>query len=157
MDQLQSDMEQYGELLEEVAQRFTSAEIKALRSRVPLTVAITDKMMTFISEWAVKFFIESKISKLPSPNEMRNTFLFRFSLCACFMALHWIAVGGVRNVRSSKLRNDIVDDNIMTFATFFDGLLSADVKAIQIYSNANFFLEQAKRVPPESKAVAWRP
>ena len=45
----------------------------------------------------------------------------------------WVAVGGAKNVKVERLRNDIVDVSFAGHATYFDGLLSADVKATELY------------------------
>ena len=74
-------------------------------------------------------------------DEMPNTFLFRTALCAFVWALDWIAVGGPKDVKTEKIRNDLVDVNFATFATYFDGLLSMDEKPLRIYQRAAFVLD----------------
>jgi hypothetical protein len=154
MNLIQYDARGYGDFLDKFDRAFTSAEIKRLRSRQPLTAQVTQKLTAVVSEGAAELFALSNIPKVPPPALLPSTFLYRFSLCCCFLTFHWIAVGGVRNVKSSKLRNDMVDLNFATFATFFDGLLSADAKAMEIYTNANFFLTNAKLQSEAERSLA---
>ena len=37
------------------------------------------------------------------------TFIFRYALAGYLVALRWMAVGGAKNVKPEKIRNDIVD------------------------------------------------
>ena len=50
-------------------------------------------------------------------------------------------MGGPKGVKTEKIRNDLIDVNIATFATCFDGLLSMDDKPLRIYQRAAFVLE----------------
>lgn len=54
-----------------------------------------------------------------------------------FRVIDWISEGGAEGVKSAKMRNDIVDINYAAYATFFDGLLSADKKAQRMYQGAH--------------------
>ena len=71
---------------------------------------------------------------------MRNAFLFRHSVCAFVWSLDWISQGGADNVRADRLRNDLVDVIFATYATYFDGLLSKDEKALRVYKQARFIV-----------------
>jgi hypothetical protein len=70
---------------------------------------------------------------------MAYTFVFRYALCAYLHALHWIAVGGGKDRKDEKFAHDFVDVAIVTYATCFDGLLTKDKLAMEIYKNANTF------------------
>jgi hypothetical protein len=45
-------------------------------------------------------------------------------------------------VSAQRLRNDLVDINFAAFATYFDGLLTADDKLASIYLEAKIWLEK---------------
>ena len=45
------------------------------------------------------------------------------------------------NVSVQRLRNDLVDINFAAFATYFDGLLTADEKLVSIHLEAKVWLE----------------
>lgn len=56
-------------------------------------------------------------------------------------ALHWIAAGGAKDRKLEKFRNDLVDIAFVAFATCFDGLLTNDKLAKEIYDKAMFLLK----------------
>jgi hypothetical protein len=56
-------------------------------------------------------------------------------------------MGGPKVVKAEKIRNDLVDGNFATFATYFDGLLSMDEKARRIYQQAAIVLESITNEP----------
>jgi hypothetical protein len=62
------------------------------------------------------------------------------AVSAFFLALDWISVGGAKNVRPDRMRNDLVDINFAAFATYFDGLITEDQKLIDIYHRTKFVL-----------------
>jgi hypothetical protein len=66
----------------------------------------------------------------------KNTFPFRFALCVYMSVINWIACGGGTATKATKVRNDLVDAAIAAYATYFNGLLSADGKALHIYDHA---------------------
>jgi hypothetical protein len=94
------------------------------------------KLASQVVLMAAHGFATHPISKLPRAEELSNTFLYRYALCSCLLSLRWASHGGAETATSGKLRNDLVDLNFASFATFFDGLLSDDVKAIDIYEAA---------------------
>jgi len=51
--------------------------------------------------------------------------------------------GGAKDARLERIRNDIVDVTFAAYATCFDGLLSKDDMANEIYENADFLLKNA--------------
>jgi hypothetical protein len=53
----------------------------------------------------------------------------------------WLRVGAAPNADPKKSRNDAVDTTIVAFATYFDGLLTDDAKAIELHRNASFLLK----------------
>jgi hypothetical protein len=86
--------------------------------------------------------------ELPPALELPYTFILRYALTGYLVALRWIAVGGAKNVKPEKIRNDMVDATYAAYATYFQGLLSHDVKANEIYADAKFFLGVMLANPP---------
>jgi len=80
--------------------------------------------------------------------EVRNTFIFRYALCGYVSILTRLADGGAGNTKPEKLRNDVIDVNFATFATYFDGLLTADKRAGEIYAEADVLLREVFAMPP---------
>lgn len=49
------------------------------------------------------------------------------------------------NTRPEKVRNDLIDANFATFATYFDGILTNDKKLFGLYTETHVLLEIIKR------------
>jgi hypothetical protein len=128
---------------------FTSTELKILRKREHQTSAMREKLINFIlkltTESAKQHTSALKIGRGP---QIRNTFIFRFALCGYISILKRVEDGGVGNVKAEKLRNDVIDVNFATFATYFDGLLTDDKRANSIYEHATFLLQEVFPMPP---------
>ena len=77
---------------------------------------------------------------------MRDAFVFRYALCTHILIVK--ASAGTPKTNREKLRNDMVDVNFATFATYFDGLMTADKKAAEIYADAELFLREVFALPP---------
>jgi hypothetical protein len=136
------------EAVEGLVRLFTDAELKIIRKAdLQFSEQLVHKVLDNIGLLAQSFF-----SRHPNPtvvrnvNELPNTFLFRTALCSFLWVLDWISMGGPKGVKSEKIRNDLVDVNFATFATYFDGLLSMDEKPRRIYRQAAFVLESITNV-----------
>jgi hypothetical protein len=143
MARVQADVAIMPEVFADTATVFTKDEISILRHGTALTEAILDKLMRNTMMLAANFFkTHPNGGWLPTAKDLPNTFIFRFSLCAYLLHVDWIAKGSQRIVKPERLRNDMVDLNFATFATYFDGLLSADKKLTRIYMHANYIIRQ---------------
>lgn len=150
MDRILADMADYAATLEEIAKTYSPDDLRILRKREPLSPELSDKISTQVLNLAAILFARHpKVVKLPPAKELPNTFIFRFALCGYVLALRWIAVGGAKGVKAERLRNDIVDVNFAAFATYFDGLLTADAKADEIYKEADYLIKNVFIPPSE--------
>ncbi len=130
-------------IFDEIAKTYTSAEIKILRTRSTYTHEMIDKTIKNILFLAGLLFRDHpRTNQLPTASELPNSFIFRSSLCSYLLALDWISVGGAKNVKPERMRNDLVDVSFAAFATYFDGILTADKKLLGIYGKAVFLLEK---------------
>lgn len=149
LDIMLADQDSFADNLEEVTKHFTNAELKELRKDEPISKELFLKIFDNILEMAKSMFAaHPDAPKLPSARRLPYTFIFRYALTGYLVALRWIAVGGAKNVKPAKIRNDIVDATYAAYATYYDGLLSNDVKANEIYEEAKSFLELILAVPP---------
>jgi len=131
-----------------MVQNYSPSELKILRRREHHTPQMLEELVhTILLLTADLFKGHPRVAKLPTGPEVRNTFIFRYALCTCVLILKWIEVGGARKASPEKLRNDIVDVNFATFSTYFDGLLTADNKASEIYLDTEFLLRQIFSMP----------
>ena len=124
------------------ANLYTPTELKIIRTHQQHTAEMREKHALGILRVAANLFRDHPaVTHLPSPDELPYTFIFRFTVCAYVLFLRWIADGSQRNTRVNKLRNDMVDLNFAAFATFFDGLLTADKKLTEIYEGTMAILK----------------
>jgi hypothetical protein len=122
--------------------RYTGDELNIIRTGKPFTPELMGKLLDGIMEFAKGLFAASTDRhELPSARELPYTFIFRFALCAYLHALHWIAAGGAKDRAPEKFRNDVIDVALVAYGTCFDGLLTNDKLAGEIYSNASHLLE----------------
>ena len=142
MARMFADATNIPEAIEAIVRLFTDGELKIIRTGLPFSEELARKVLENIGLLAQSLF-----SRHPRPavvrdlDELPNTFLFRSALCSFLWALDWISMGGPKRAKTEKLRNDLVDVNFATFATYFDGLLSMDEKSCRIYRQAAFVLE----------------
>jgi hypothetical protein len=147
----------YAENLEQASKAYTEEELKALRSHQPISDDMFDKIFGNILEMAaVLFAAHPHIAQLPPARELPYTFIFRYALTGYLVALRWISVGGAKNVKPEKIRNDVVDAAYAAYATHFQGLLSHDAKAKEIYDDAKAFVRLVLAAPPPPDHIAAR-
>jgi hypothetical protein len=114
-----------------------------------MSIDMFDKIMKNVLTMAAFLFSAvPNTRELPPALELPYTFILRYALTGYLIALRWIAVGGAKNVKLEKIRNDMVDATYSAYATYFQGLLSHDVKANEIYGDAKFFLAVMLANPP---------
>ena len=148
MDRILADMPQLNLGIEQIAEIYSVEELKILRRREPFTPEMGNKLVHQVMLLAGELFSNHPlVAEVPSGPEVRNTFIFRHAICAYALVLGAIEDGAAGRAKPQKLRNDYVDVTFATFATFFDGLLSADKKAQGIYVQAAFLLSEIFAMP----------
>jgi hypothetical protein len=138
----------YAANLEEHAKGYTDAELKALRKREPMSIDMFDKVFGNIVGRATLLIAGNpNIRELPPAAELPYTFIFRYALTGYLLDLGWMAVGGAKGVKAERIRNDIIDATLAAYATYFQGLLSNDVKAQEVYGDAKAFVKLVLAAP----------
>jgi hypothetical protein len=137
MSRMLSDAEKMAERLEGVARTFTKEELLALRTRNPPPDGMCEKTIKNIM-WIAGFLFRDhpRTNGLPPWNEAPDTFIFRLAICMYAWAFNWISVGGAKGAKPMTILNDLVDLNFGAYATFFDGLLTADEKLSKLHNDA---------------------
>ena len=122
---------------------FSENELRMLRgTRFQLNLTMAQKLLTSIF-WTACNFLQYGPGRRWLPRDFarfRNTLQLRFALCMHTLMLEWLAAGGGTDTKPSRVRNDMVDVMIAAYATYFDGLLTADQKLNEIYREATFLL-----------------
>ncbi len=141
MNGLLTNAEEIIKSISEFAQCYTNEELKILRKKQPFNESIKTKFMQHVCLVTdLLFDSHPKTSKIPEFENLHNSYIFRYSLCSCILVMDWIAEGGANNVGLKRIRNDMVDMHFVAYATFFDGLMSKDAKANEIYSVASYII-----------------
>jgi len=120
---------------------FNPKHLKILRKKEPISKGLADKIIKdiFILT-ALLIRKHPDITQIPTALELRNTYLFRYSLCSYLLELDWLERGGLNNVKPDKLRNDSIDMSYAAYATLFDGIITKDKKMNRIYQMADYFI-----------------
>lgn len=141
MDKLRRDAVKTSEGIEAIINTFNLNHLKILRKHDPIPEALANKIMSDILVLtALLIKKHPDATEVPTASELRNTYIFRYSLCAYLLGLDWLARGGLNKVNPDKLRNDLIDMSYAAYATFFDGIISKDTKLNRIYQTADYFL-----------------
>ena len=157
LHRIKDDQSDYGKNLEALSRNFTVSELKALRSGKPITEDMFAKISSHILEMAAFFFEKHPhFTSLPPARELPYTFIFRYAVAGYVLALRWIAVGGAKDVKPEKIRNDIVDATFAAYASYFQGLLSDDAKANEIFAETKQVIRLFLSVPPPPDHILKR-
>lgn len=141
-----SDMNVLVTAFDLVQKTFSASEIKKIR-RKETNSEILSKTMKIIHR------IEEDLReshphpvKNPLANEYINTFIFRYTIGVVYLNIEWIGSGSNNLSNIAKLRNDIVDVNFATYATYFDGILTKDNKLLKTYSRMRGTLDIFEKI-----------
>lgn len=138
-----ADMEGITDDYKGIEGTYTKDEIRKFRTGGPYSQTAIGKLFEHIHAFTIEMIRKHPHGvKLPRAQELPNTFIFRYAVCVHLLLVRWIRDGSNPLIKPTKLRNDIVDANFATFATYFDGLLSKDKKANEIHTEARYLLHQ---------------
>jgi hypothetical protein len=141
MDRILSDAQDFGGALEGMEQQFERGQVQIIRKGLPYTEEMRSTFIQHVLMIAASMFrSHPRVTQLPNVVDLRNTFIFRVALCTYLLGHRWIAVGGAKQVKATRIRNDLIDVILATYATYFDGLLSADKKVNSIHNEARWLL-----------------
>ena len=149
IDRMLMDMPTLSSGIDLMAKTYSPAELQILRRREKHTPQMRERLVQNVLLLAGQFFKEHpSVTEWPRGTEVRNTFIFRYALCGYLSILKRIEDGGAAKTKPEKLRNDVIDVNFAAFATYFDGLITSDKRAGEIYTEAEFLLREVFAMPP---------
>ena len=129
--------------ISQVAKELPPSGLRQLSTRQPLSAEMGRHMQRNIYTMAGIFFhAHGIVHPGETVAEYGHRFPFRHAVVAYMMALGWIANGGAVGKSGAKLRNDSVDSILVTYATYFDGVLSHDKKLNELSAAADQALER---------------
>lgn len=124
-----------------VSKEFSAAELRALRTGGKYTPTIAKKTMELVDDLTVRAMKAHPHGvKRGQYKETPNTFLYRNSLAHVVYMIQWMRKGSQINTRPEKIRNDLVDINFATYATYFDGILTNDKKLNELHDETRYLL-----------------
>lgn len=124
-----------------LSQKYSSEERSLLLLESKFTAPMREKLITHVCYLAQQMMLaHPEVRRIPPASEAKNTFLFRLALSMCILDFWWGVRGGSKTAKPEKIRNDIIDMYLVTYATFFDGLLSNDSKLNNIHKLVRFHL-----------------
>jgi hypothetical protein len=113
---------------------FSSKELQIIRTNGSYTTDLLLKIIKIVMELSAYVFAKHpNVKRLPDFYNLPNTYIFRNSLFHYITILEWMSYGGLRAKKSAKMRNDIIDIYIMTYGSFFDGLMTNEKKMLNRY------------------------
>lgn len=123
--------------------RFTPDELTSLRTRRPRSWELQRRLFDIVFESARD--VASATNALPSrfrPQEIANLPVFRYCLCMALLLIRWIEKGRPKEARGKSVANDVIDANIASYATYFDGALSNDELLCALHAEARHVLRE---------------
>ncbi|WP_342724673.1 hypothetical protein AAFG07_37695 [Bradyrhizobium sp. B097] len=156
--QLRKGQETYTANLAEHAKKYKEAELTILTKGEPIPHELFNKITGGIVALADNMFMaHGYFKKQPPTRTLSNAFIFRYAVAGYVVALRCIKEGGAQGASSKNIGNQIIDAMIAAFATYFDGFLSEDRRAQQIYETTgnllNIYHHDIKRFEEASAAA----
>jgi hypothetical protein len=120
---------------------YSTSHLKILRTGKKIPQDLMNRITKDIL-WLTALLLQKHpdIRKLPEFNSLQKSYVFRYTVSNFLLFLRWIIDGGIDQVSYEKLRNDVIDMSYITYATYFDGLLSSDKKLNEIYTDTLIYL-----------------
>lgn len=132
MDRMLRGFADMAPAMEEFVASFSGAELRRIRQqREPFTPAMTQKLLGLAAGMAEAIF-EARGLPLPSARLRSEHFIFRNSLCYAVSLMSRVRQGA-RAWRSEVARNDAIDGLLATYGTYFDGIMSHDRLANEVF------------------------
>lgn len=152
------DARAMGAVFSEMAKDYTKQERQAVLLGDDFPPGFMDKAAKSVLGM-VAHVLEQHPGRVRTPSfaELPNTFLFRCALGLYLLALDWVARSGYESVRPERLRNDFVDVTFAAYASYFDGILSADEKLLRLHQELRTWLSGVFDCPlPSGLGYEWQ-
>jgi hypothetical protein len=143
-DRLLADVPEVKEGRRQVASLYTEGELRTIRTHSVISPALGEKIRANVMLLAALLFRNHpKVTEWPEADTVTNHYLFRYALCAQLWLLEWVSHGSGETSNPTRVRNDMIDLHFATCATYFDGLMSEDVRALRVSREAARLLPRA--------------
>jgi hypothetical protein len=120
---------------------FTQSEISRCRTGAGYTPVMVRKILRLTDQ------IFERLLRIHRPRgatlrARKDMFLYRYALATTLYLLRWIRSGSPTKRSHSKVRNDFIDLNFATVATYFNGLMTDDQRARNVHLELRVVLEK---------------
>jgi hypothetical protein len=134
--------ETYAANLAEHARKYTEAELGIVRKGEPIPEELLAKITGEILGLADTLFMAHPYFKVRPPlRKLSNAFMFRYAIAGYVVALRCLKEGGPSGASAENIRNQIIGAMFVAYATYFDGFLSNDLRAQEIYEATSELLK----------------
>lgn len=136
MLRIEEDAAALPEIMAAMTKEFSPTELAVLRKRQPISDALNEKLMRSVIMLAYTFFKghPNTTYRPPRIKTMGNTFFYRLAVVSHMWFLRWLKDGACTTLPPSKIRNDVIDLNFVTFATFLTAFLPT-IRSCWIYTS----------------------
>lgn len=124
---------------------FDRTEISLLRGRAdqPIPASTMEKVIGLLLHTTRDFMVRNQGRGKSRPIKVADAmsmFAFRYSLCVLIYTLGWVRTGSQRDRPVDDRVNDVIDLQLATVGTFFNGVLSLDKKLREVSTAARRLL-----------------
>lgn len=142
---LHAEVEDWEEQMVEAVSVFDRTEVSLLRGRRDATIphSTMEKVFSLLLHTTRDFMIRNQQKGGSEPVKVIHAmgmFGFRYSLCVLLYTLGWVRTGSQRDRPVEKRVNDVIDLQVATVGTFFNGVLSRDKKLQEVSHAARHLL-----------------
>jgi len=126
--------------LDEIIQALPKNEISKIRRDEPSSELFQWQLFNQIGRFAAGLYQDN----IPLPTEPSGIYAlqFRYAAAYVFLAIDWRLCGlEVSRSETDTIHNDAIDLTYITYATFFDGLLCDDQRALRVFQRTMAFIE----------------
>jgi len=142
---LRADVEAWQDEMVDAVAVFNRAEISLLRSPKIETIPhdTMRKVFDLLLHTTRDFMIRNQQRGGTEPIKVSlalRMFAFRYSLCILLYTLGWVRTGSQSSPSLEKRVNDVIDLQLATVGTFFNGVLSRDARLQEVSLSARHLL-----------------
>lgn len=121
---------------------YDKTEQMYLRKQEGLPDELARKVMKEVMTLAAHLLRLSKVTRAPSFDELLDTLAFRESVCIYIWSLR--TMQGKYPTNPEKIRNSVIDCTFAAYATYFDGLMTAEAMPMDVYRTATNWITAMK-------------
>lgn len=143
MEKMKAFATMTGEVIPGVLSAYTENEKRTLRTQESLPRDLAHKVMEQVMQISAMWLRAAKVTRAPTFDELIDTLSFREALCTYIWTIRTLK--GTSPTNPEKIRNSVVDCSFAAYATFFDGLLTAEALPMEVYQAAMGWLKSIRQ------------